>query len=140
MEKEKEMQKKYVQLYLFREQFRALAEEKGSVEKRISETLVSIDTLSRIDSVKNGEEIWTPVGSGAFLRSDIKDTTEVLLGIGAGIVIKKDRKQAVETLRLRLEELVKIDSEMTSELEKFKRQIGMLEEQLRAMVEEKQNG
>lgn len=132
MPDEKELQKQYIQLYLLKEQFKSMAEEKGAVDGRISEMLVTMDALGKIDSVKSGEEIWSSMGSGAFLRSDIKDTGNVLIGIGAGVVMRKDRKQAVEILKSRLEELVMIDSQMTSELEKYGRQIEGLEERMRA--------
>lgn len=132
MPDEKELQKQYIQLYLLKEQFTSMAEEKSAVDGRISEMLVTLDALGKLESVKSGEEIWSSVGSGAFLRSDIKDIENVLIGIGAGVVMRKDRKQALEILKSRLEELVMIDSQMTSELEKYGQQIARLEDRMRA--------
>lgn len=137
MADDKELQKRYIQIYLLKEQFKAMAEEKNALENRVSEMLVSIDTLSKLDSVKRGEEIWSTIGSGAFLRSDIKDIDNVLIGAGAGVVIKKDRRHAIEILKSRIEELVKVDSEMTAEMEKYKQQISRLEEQLQALEKKK---
>lgn len=135
MSDEKDLQKRYVQLHLFREQLKAMAEEKSSLEKQISELMISVDALAKLESVSKGEEIWSSIGSGAFVRSSIKETDSVLIGIGAGIVVEKERNQAVEMLKSQLEELVRMDSEMSGELEKYSRQMNMLEEQLRELAE-----
>ncbi len=130
----KELQKKYVQLYLVREQLKAMAEEKASVEARLSEMLVTVEAISKLEGVKSGEEIWSPLGSGIFVKSDVKDTENVLVSIGAGIVVKKSGTYALEILKTRLEDLVNIDTQMTAEMEKLKHQGDNLEKQLEELA------
>lgn len=130
MADKKELQKKYIHLYLLKEQLKGLAEERSAVESRISELLVSADAVEKLGSVKQGEEVWSPLGSGIFIRSDIKDAENVLVGIGAGVVVKRPARDAAEILRSRLEELVKIHVQMAEETEKFRQQIEGIEKQL----------
>ncbi|MBI2232669.1 MAG: prefoldin subunit alpha [Candidatus Aenigmarchaeota archaeon] len=131
----KDLQKKYVQLYLVREQLKAMAEEKSAIEAKLNEFLVSVEAISKLEGVKAGEEIWSPLGSGIFVRSGIKDTENVLVSIGAGIVVKRPGKDALEILKARLEELVNIDTQLTAEMEKLKHQGDSLEKQLEELAD-----
>ena len=126
----KDLQKRYVQLYLVREQLKAMAEEKSAIEAKLNEFLVSVEAISKLEGVKAGEEIWSPLGSGIFVKSGIKDTENVLVSIGAGIVVKRPGKDALEILKTRLEELVNIDTQLTAEMERLRHQGDIMEKQL----------
>ena len=130
----KDLQKKYVQLYLVREQLKAMAEEKSAIEARLNEFLVSVEAISKLEGVKAGEEIWSPLGSGIFVKSGIKDTENVLVSIGAGIVVKRPGKDALEILKTRLEELVNIDPQLTAEMERLRHQGDIMEKQLEELT------
>jgi len=134
-EKEQEMQKKYVQLHMFREQFKAMAEERSVLENRLSELQFTMDTLQKLDGVKSGEEIWSTIGSGAFLHNTMKDTESVLITVGSGVVVRKTRKEALETLQSRMDELKSVGGQMDTELQKYALQIQRIETQLQSMVE-----
>ena len=117
----KELEKKYIQLQMLRQQFNAFVEEKNLLNEKVSELVVTIDALSKLGSIKQGDEIWSSLGSGAFVRSDIKDIEKVLIGIGAGIIVKEEKNNALEILHNRLSELSGIDSEMVAEINKLGR-------------------
>jgi len=75
------------------------------VDEKVSEIVVTIDALKNLGKVKKGEEIWSGLGSGSFVRSDIKDIDKVLISVGAGVLIKEERNKAVDILQRRLDEL-----------------------------------
>ena len=135
---QQELQTKYIQLQLLKQQLKEMIETRNTLVERMKELLVSTDALEKLGGVKKGEEIWSSIGSSAFVKSDIKDTENVLVGVGSGIVIKETRPKAIEILQARIGELKKIDQELISELTKFAQAIEMLEPQVEQLMHEQQ--
>lgn len=137
---QEELQTKYIQLQLMKQQLKALVEERNIIMERVNEMVISIDALQTLDSVKKEDEMWSSIGSSTFVRSDIKDTENVLVSIGAGIVVKETRARAIEILDGRMNELKKIDSEFIAEITKFAQAIEILEPEVEKLAEEHSRG
>ncbi|MFH0832974.1 MAG: prefoldin subunit alpha [Candidatus Aenigmatarchaeota archaeon] len=134
---EKELQRKYLQLQLFKQQLNAMAEEKAMIDERMSELFITIDAISKLGKIKQGEEIWSSLGSGAFVRSGIKDTENVLVSIGAGVVVSETKEKTMEILKSRVDELMKIDSDMVAEINKLSKEVYELESEIQQLAEKK---
>lgn len=134
----KELQKKYLQLQLLKHQTNALVEEKQAVDARIQELAVSVHALNGMERIGKGSEMWSSLGSGAFVRSDIKDTTHVLVGIGAGVVIRETREKSVALLQSRMQELHELDRQLMQEITAFGGEIAKLEPEVQKLVEKEQ--
>lgn|SRR3989338_556993 len=134
-ENDQELQKKYMQLQIIKQQFSALVEEKNSVTEKLTEISTTIDAMKKLPSVKIGEEMWSSIGSGAFVRSDIKDTENVFVAAGAGVVIKETREKGIQILTGRMNELEKIDTQLAEEINKFGEAAARLEQELQHAVE-----
>jgi len=133
---QRELQRKYVQMQLLKQQLNALLEEKLLVDEKVSEIVTTIDALQNLGKVKKGDEIWSGLGSGSFMRSDVKDIDRVLISVGAGILIKEERSRAIDILQSRLNELNKIDRDLIAEINKFSDQINKLEPEIQRLTEE----
>ena len=133
---QKELQRKYMQMQLLKQQMNALLEEKMLIDEKVSEVAVTIDALQNLGKVKKGDEIWSGLGSGSFMRSDVKDIDRVLISVGAGVLIKEERSRAIDILRSRLDELNKIDRDLIAEINKFSDQINRLEPEIQRLAQE----
>ncbi len=133
-----ELQRKYAQLQLLKQQLNTLLEEKMMIDERVAEIVNSMDALKNLEKVKEGDEIWSGLGSGSFLNSAVKDTAKVLVSVGAGILIKEDRARAIEILQSRLDELNKIDKELVAEINKFSDQASKTESELQKLAEDEE--
>ena len=133
---QKELQRKYVQMQLLKQQLNALLEEKLLVDEKVSEIAVTVDALQNLGKVKKGDEIWSGLGSGSFMRSDVKDIDRVLISVGAGVLIKEERSRAIDILRSRLDELNKIDRDLIAEINKFSDNINKLEPEIQRLAKE----
>ena len=131
---ERELQRRYVQLQLLKQQLSTFLEEKSLVDEKVSELVVTIDALRNLGSVKKGEEIWSGLGSGSFVRSDIKDVDRVLISVGAGVVIKEEKNRAIDIMQSRLEELNDIDRDLLTEINRFSDQISKLEPEVQRLA------
>jgi prefoldin alpha subunit len=132
---DEELQRRYVHLQILKQQLNAMVEEKNALNEKAAELTTTVDALNKLEDVKKGEEIWSSLGSGAFVRSDIKDVSDVLVAVGAGVVVKETRERGITIIKGRFEELQKLDQELVAEINKFAEQVQRLESQLKHAVE-----
>ena len=131
----KELQTKYIQLQLMKQQVSAFVEEKNLIDEKMSELVSAVNALNKLKDVEKGGEMWSPVGGSVFVRSDIKDVEQVLVSVGAGVALKKQRAEAIDILQSRLEELAKLDRNIVAELKKFSGHIESLESDVQQLAE-----
>ncbi len=132
----KDLEKKYIQLQMLKQQMNAFIEEKNLLNEKISELVMTIDALKKLGSIGKGNEIWSSFGSGAFVRSDIKDVEQVLISIGAGVVVRESKERAVDILHGKLSELSVFDSEIVAEVNKMSSMIAELEPEVQRLAEQ----
>ncbi len=132
---EKEFQRKYMHLQLYKHQLNAYAEEKGKIDNKIAELRMTVDALEKIGKINKGEEIWSPLGSSTFVMSDVKDIENVLVNIGAGVVIKSTRERSVEILQSRLDEIEDVNRSLIAEIIKYSEEIEKLEPEVQRLAQ-----
>lgn len=135
----RELQAKYFQYQILKQQMAAYLEEKTIIDERINELNMTIDALHKMDDVKNNQEMWSSLGSGAFVRSDIKDVQKVMISLGAGIVSKETKERCIEILQSRLEEITKIEHDMMTDLTNISQAIQKLEPELELLAHRAKN-
>ncbi|MBI2970873.1 MAG: prefoldin subunit alpha [Candidatus Aenigmarchaeota archaeon] len=133
---EREAQKKYIQLQIMKQQFTSFVEQKSMLDEKTSEVATTISALEKMETISTGDEMWSSVGSGAFVRSDVKDTASILMSVGAGVVVRKPREESITMLQGRLKELIDLDKELLAEMSKLAQQISKLEPEVERLVEQ----
>src|SRR3989344_5516553 len=91
---QQELQEKYMQFQILRQHLAAMLEERVLIETKLNELQLTVESLKKLPEITKGEEIWTTLGSGTFIQSDIKDVSHVIVDAGAGIYLKKAAKYA----------------------------------------------
>lgn len=131
-----ELQEKYFELQMLKQQVSTYVEQKQALDERESELTTTINALKKLDTVKTGEEIWSSVGSGTFVRSDIKDIQKVLVAVGAGVIIKEDVPKAVKILESRLSEIEMVIREIVAQANAIVERIQRLEPEVQKLAEQ----
>ena len=107
---EQELQKKYMELQMLKQQLGTIAQQKQMVDERQAELQVTIEALKNMDKIKGGSEIWSSLGSGTFVKSDISDTENVLVAVGAGVVVSEKIDKAATILESRIADMDAVSS------------------------------
>ncbi|MFH1631310.1 MAG: prefoldin subunit alpha [Candidatus Aenigmatarchaeota archaeon] len=129
------LQKKYMQFQMLKQQITALMEEKTKMDNAVTEMSMTIDAISKIKNIKEGEEMWSTLGSGAFVRSNILNKEKVLIDIGMGMYAKKDLDNAIEVLQNRLDEIIKVSGDITSTITKMDSEMRAVETEMQKLSE-----
>jgi prefoldin alpha subunit len=137
-EDQRELQKKYMQYQIARQYVVALAEEKAALEARLAELSMTITAMQHLKDIKKGEEMWSTLGSDAFVMSDVKDASGAIVGVGAGVYVRKPLEEAVKTLNARHAELLEVDKQLLMEINVLNQQLARLEPEIQAAMAQMQ--
>ena len=137
-EDQRELQKKYMQYQIARQYVAALAEEKAALEARLAELSMTITAMQHLKDAKKGEELWSTLGSDAFVMSDVKDSSTAIVGVGAGVYIRKPLGEAVKTMNARHAELLEVDKQLLFEINTLNQQLTRLEPEIEAAMAQMQ--
>jgi prefoldin alpha subunit len=130
----REFQKKYMQYQIAQQYAAALAEEKAALEAKLAELSMTSASMLSLKKIRQGEEIWSALGSDVFVMSDIKDISTAIVGVGAGVYVRKPLDEAVKTIEARRAELAEAEQQLTAEMAALGEQFARLEPELQAMA------
>ena len=134
IEDKNQLQEKYIELQILKQQVSSLIEQKHAIDERENELNVTLAALRKLDTVKKGNEMWSSIGSGTFVRSDIKDNEKVFVAIGAGLVMKETVPKSIEILELRLHEFNDINNEVVQQINTLVSRMSKLETELQKIA------
>jgi len=134
----KDLQRKYVQLQLLKQQLNALLEEKIMLDNKSNELGATVESLKKLDEITKNEEMWSSLGSGAFVRAELRDVKSVMINIGADVFVVKPVGEATGILQSRLTEIEKFDTELVTEINKLGQNIERLEHEMQRLAEAEQ--
>jgi len=132
---EKEIQRKYMQYQLVQQQLKNLIEQKVALDEKKNEVTESLDAVKKIEKLEKNNAMWSSLGSGVFISSNINSTDKFLVSIGANVAIKKNTEDAVRILEERLSEIEELDDHIISEINKYGEQMQKSEQELQKLVE-----
>jgi prefoldin alpha subunit len=94
--------------------------------------------MQHLKDIKKGEEMWSTLGSDAFVMSDVKDASSAIVGVGAGVYIRKPLGEAVKTMNARHAELLEVDKQLLFEINTLNQQLTRLEPEIQAAMAQMQ--
>ncbi|MEM7813478.1 MAG: prefoldin subunit alpha [Candidatus Aenigmatarchaeota archaeon] len=130
----KEFQKKYLQFQIARQYLAAMSEEKAQLESKLAELEITRTAMQKLKDVKEGEEMWTTLGSDVFMMSGIKDVSTAIVGVGAGVYIRKPIDRAIETIAARHAELAEMNKQLAAEIAALSQQLSKMEQEIQALM------
>ncbi len=134
-EKQKEVQKTYLELQMLDQHIKQLQKQLESVNNQVQETDMVKEILDDIKDVKTGTEILVQVANGIFTKATIKNTQELIVNAGANIAVVKDVAQTKDMLTGQSVELQAVQIQMNDQLERMVHKAQALQESLRSMIE-----
>ncbi len=134
-----DLQEKYFEMQMLKQQISAMVEQKQQMDERLFELRTTIDALEKLEKINRGEEIWSQIGSGTFVKSDIKDNEHVLIAVGAGVVVSEKRHKAIEVLQTRAHEVETFISELVKQANDYVERANQLEPALEKLAKEHDN-
>lgn len=105
-----------------------LQQQGETITKQIEQLNTSLaDITAAQEAVKGikgavGKETLVPIGAGCFIATELK-SEDVIVGVGAEVAIKKSREETEKTLSEDKEEVQKLITTLTEQLENINKYI-----------------
>ena len=106
----------------FQRETEALRQEMSMIQASISscdQTIIAINELKTASAEGKIAETMVPVGFGSFVYAEVKNADRIIVDLGAGFRAEKTVDEAIDTLNIRKEQLMKILEQMSASLTKF---------------------
>ena len=107
----------------------------------IQTSMAEVDALSStLDDLKGKDSIeaFVPVGAGAFMRAELKNTDDIIMSIGAGVAVKKDVDGAKEIIKSQRADLADNLDKMLAQLQQTTDIVGQLSIQAEQLMAQSQ--
>ncbi len=135
MEKEKQqLQEKYMQMQLIEQQMQQIQKQLKLIEQQMQELILTEQALDDLKNTKTGTEILVPLASGIFVKAELKDNKELAVNVGADTVVKKDVGEAKKLITNQLEEITKIQQDLTENMEKLNLSAQSIQKELSGLI------
>ena len=105
MTKEDELQKYMTLIEYYKEQLNNLEYQFSLIQTTINDQSKAKLTLQKLKGVKDESELLLPIGAGAFINANLKNSSKVLYDVGEGIVIEKTIDDTINKIDQRIKEL-----------------------------------
>lgn len=133
-EKEKKAQEAYMQFQMLEQQIKQLQGQFEMVTQQLMELSATNNSLDDFQKIGLSGEAFIPLSSGIFAKASIRDTSELLVNVGANVVVKKDIASTKKLIQSQIEEIKKIQKQMSDELEKAINHAAQLEMHMQKLM------
>jgi len=135
MEKEMEIQQKYMEFQMLDKQIKEMYQQLQQFETQGEEIGTIITGLSSFKDIKPGTKVLVPISSGIFAKATIDSSDELLMNVGSGIVVNKGLEDAKKLLAEQIEKVENIKQKMTKEINSLVEKAVPMQEELSKYAE-----
>lgn len=120
--KKDDVAKKYMEFQILSQQIQQSQQQIQVMSQQVSELKRLSKNISEIAKSKEDSEMYTNLGVGVHIKSQIKDIKNLLVNVGAGVFVKKTPEETVKIIDQQAIELdkylVNLDANTNQSVEK----------------------
>ena len=130
-------QRKYIEIQILAQQIKQIKKNLEILNQQIFELNMISNSLTEIKKTKIGQELLIPLGSGIFIKTELKDNNEILTNVGSDVVVSKTNAETKTFIKSQtefvIEMITKIEQELHLSISKYEE----LKEDLQELVKKK---
>ena len=136
--KQEELQQKFVLYQLLQSRIEELKQQIEMLQQKNMEMETTKFALGEINSMKEGNEVLVPLGSGCYVYGKSTNSKKILVDIGAGVMTNKPPEEAQGLVEEKREEIERLILNLQSELIEAANTINTIAPELQKAAEEQQ--
>src|SRR3989344_3032118 len=109
-------QRKYIEIQILEQQIKQIQKNLEILNQQIFELNMISNSLTEIKKTKIGQELLVPLGSGIFIKTELKDNNEILTNVGSDVVISKTNAETKTFIKSQTEFVTEIITKIEQEL------------------------
>ncbi|MBS3152322.1 prefoldin subunit alpha [Candidatus Woesearchaeota archaeon] len=131
-----DLKERYMEYQFLMQQLQQLQQNVSALEKHINDLNSLNENLSNLKDSKVNSEVLMPLGSGIFVKGDLKENKSVLMNVGNDICIEKTVEGAKETVEKQLGDVVSVLEQLREEIENTVQKLGSLQHEFEKLKKE----
>ena len=132
----KNMKEKYMEYQILMQQLQQLQQNISALEKHIIDLRGLDDNLNSLSQTKINSETLMPLGSGIFLKGELKDNKTVIMNVGNNVCVEKNMVEARDTVNKQLEEVSIVLGQLQEEVDNTAVKLNEMQSELQSAKEE----
>jgi prefoldin alpha subunit len=125
MNNEEEVRRAAAVLDSQRAQLESLARQEEILQYSLEELLRARETVGNARQAGKGTEALVPVGAGAFLFMNVKDSDKALMSIGSDLVLEESVDKVLEKLDARVKEIEEASKTLSEKISDLDDRVGV---------------
>ncbi|MFO7794493.1 MAG: prefoldin subunit alpha [Candidatus Nanohaloarchaea archaeon] len=117
------------QLQQLQQQMQEIQEYLETLEETQEEVSRSREAVKNIEDAEPGTEILAPLGSGAYVVAEIKETNEVISEVGGDTFEKRSNDEAAKVFKKQEELIEETSDDLEGRLQQMQQQMQQLQQQ-----------
>ncbi len=134
--KQEELQHKFILYQLLQQRVEELKQQIEMLQQKNMEMETTKFALGEINSMKEGNEVLVPIGSGCYVYGKSTNSKKILVDIGSGVMTNKTSEEAQNLVEEKREEIEKLVLNLQSELIEAVNKINEIAPELQKAAEE----
>ena len=132
-EKKEQLQQKYAELQLLEKHISEVQNHLELLHNQSQELAKLKENLDDLKKTRKGKQVYSQIGSGIFIKTELKDNEKILMNVGANSVVQKTIPEAQELIENQKKEVNNSIKEIESKLGEAAVQIQKTREELIAI-------
>ena len=121
-----ELTQKYVEFQVLNQQIQQSQQQFQLLSKQIQELKSLSENTKEISKTKENSEMYTNLGVGVHLKSQIKDVKHLLVNVGAGIFVQKTPEETIKIVDKQVIELDKFCTNLSNNIQEQVKKVEIL--------------
>ncbi len=132
-----DLQKKYLEYQFLQRVINQMHQKKAIIQNQINEFSGLMENLDNIKKSKKDSSMYAAIGSGVFVKAELKETNNVLVNIGSNVVIERSNEDSKKLVDNQLKELSNLSKKIDKEIESSIERSNVLEKELSELNDKK---
>ena len=124
-----DLQNKYMEYQILVNNLKQLEQQFVMMEQHLNDLKGLDESLDSLINTKENE-MFSAVGNGVFVKTELKDKDSVLVNIGAGVVVRKKIKDAKNLVIRQVDEVQNLVIQIQDDFNNLNNEISILKEEL----------
>lgn len=126
-------QQKYLEYQLLQQHIETLQQQVDLLNQQNIEISKIKGSLSSLESLEPGKEIFSQIGPGIFVKANLKDVKEVLFNVGSDILVNKKIQDAISSLESQQQEISESNLKLEEQFKRVVSRIIKLQEEMQTL-------
>ncbi len=135
-ENEKEVQRKFMEMEILKQQLQALDMKRMEISKKIVDMETTKMGLDGMSGLEKDNETMVAVGEGVFAMAQIKETDKVIVNVGANLAVKKPVSEVKKLISEEKDKLIEVLTESEKEFGRLNEEAQSKNMELQKMLQE----